>query len=258
MRTLSQLYRQNKSLLVAIVIIKMVVAVSVVYAEGWLSNWWPKPEVSQSGSKAAPSAVSAPADAATPATTSGTVPSRQQILQTQPQDRVKGSPMAPVTIIEYASLSCSHCASFHTETLPKVQKNWIDTGKANYVLRDLPWDNMAFGMAKIARCAPPAQFYSLIDIFFTKQKDIFTSANPLEELKTITAQAGMSPAQTDACIADPALHEQVLSVKNNARNVLQINGTPAFFINGTEVDGAVKYEVLNKALEAAYAAKANR
>lgn len=168
-------------------------------------------------------------------------------------DRVLGSPMAPVTIIEYASMTCSHCGDFARETFPLVKKEWIDTGKAKYVLRDLPWDDLALGMSKIARCAPANQFYPLVETFFANQEKIVTGKDPLGEIKKITRVAGMSDAQVETCVKDAALHTEVTGSKDTAMNRLGVKGTPAFFVNGTRVEGAAAYKDFKKNLEDAYA-----
>lgn len=168
-------------------------------------------------------------------------------------DRVLGSPMAPVTIVEYASMTCSHCGDFANKTFPQVKKEWIDTGKAKYVLRDLPWDNLALGMSKIARCAPAAQFYPLTEAFFAGQEKIVTGKDPLAEIRKITRTAGMTDEQVDACIKDPAVHAQVTGSKDIAMNRLGVKGTPAFFVNGTRVEGFEGYKDFRKTLDAEYA-----
>ncbi|NBV54447.1 MAG: hypothetical protein EBR79_01890 [Proteobacteria bacterium] len=176
-----------------------------------------------------------------------------EVLQILPSDRVEGSVMAPLTIIEYASMTCSHCADFAKDTLPQLRKEWIATGKAKFVMRDLAWDNLALGMAKIARCAPAEQFKPLVESFFGGQQKIITSASPLDEIKQITRMAGMDDATVDACVKDAALHAQVLASKNQALEILKVQGTPAIFVNGVKVDGAVAYKDLKKVLDAEYA-----
>ncbi len=253
-----KLSSRQKMLMATLVAVKVVAIVGVVYAESWWSAWWPgrgasvqTAQAATGATQAATGAVSAPAGAAVAQSTQ----TRQEALQIQVDDKVLGSPMAPVTIIEYASMTCSHCADFKEKTLPQVKKEWVETGKANYVLRDLPWDNMALGMAKVARCVPSSQFYPLAEAFFAKQKQIVTSPDPMSEIKATAALAGLTPAQVEACITDENLHKQVLASKETARTVLAIKGTPTFFINGAELDGAVNYSQINKALESAYAAK---
>ncbi|MBI1308810.1 MAG: thioredoxin domain-containing protein [Proteobacteria bacterium] len=203
---------------------------------------WAEVPVAASATVAAPSATVAvaPAVAADP-------------LAINAKDRVEGSMMAPVTIVEYASLTCSHCADFSRETMPTVRKEWIATGKAKYVLRDLPWDDLALGMAKVARCVPPEEFKPLVQSFFDHQLDIMKSNQPLAEIKKVTRMAGMTDAQVDACIKDPDLHAQVLASKDTAFNKLGVRGTPAIFVNGTLVSGAVPYKDLKKTLDAEYA-----
>lgn len=187
---------------------------------------------------------------------SGTVKApltKAQALMISADDRVLGSMMAPVTVIEYASLSCSHCADFEKETFPQIKKEWIDTGKVKYVLRDLPWDDMALGMAKVTRCAPEAQFYPLVETFYAQQMKIFGSKDVLGEIKNVAKMAGMAPDQVEACIKDPDIHAKVVAMKDTGFNVLQVRGTPTFFVNGTVVNGAVPYKDFKKTLDAEYA-----
>lgn len=174
-------------------------------------------------------------------------------LDIQPNDRVQGSMTAPVTMIEYASLTCPHCADFNVETMPKVKKDWIATGKLKYIMRDLAWDNLAVGMAKIARCAPPTQFDPIVTSFFANQKDIMLASDPLVQIKKLMVPFGMDSAKVDACVKDAALHKQVEDSKTIAMDGLGVRGTPAMFINGSKIDGAVDYDELKKTLDAAYA-----
>lgn len=200
---------------------------------------------------AAEASASAQMMAGVSATTAPAVASATVVnwFEIQPTDRVEGSVMAPITLIEYASLTCSHCADFSRETMPQLRKEWIESGKVKFVYRDLPWDNLALGMAKIARCAPPEQFKPLVESFFAGQKQIVTGANALEEIKKITRMAGMSDEQVDACVKDAALHSQLTMVKEAAQKELKVTGTPAIFVNGRKLDGAVPYKDLKKALE---------
>lgn len=198
---------------------------------------------------AAPAAVAAPAapQIAPDTTVVG------QPLDIQPNDRVVGAMTAPVTMIEYASMTCSHCADFTVQTMPKVKKEWIESGKLKYVLRDLPWDNLAMGMAKVTRCVPADKFEPLADAFFANQTTIVMSNNPLAEIKKIAAGAGLSGEQVDACIKDPDLHAQVTGSKDIAMSKLGVRGTPAIFVNGTKLEGFVPYNDLKKTLDAEYA-----
>lgn len=174
-------------------------------------------------------------------------------LDIQPNDRVQGAMTAPLTMIEYASMTCSHCADFNNDTMPKVKKDWVATGKLKYVLRDLAWDNLAVGMAKVARCAPARQFSPIADAFFKNQSSIVTSNDPLAKIKEIAATFGLDSAKVDECIKDAPLQVEIENSKKVAMEGLGVRGTPAIFINGTKVDGAVDYDTLKKTLDVAYA-----
>lgn len=218
-------------------------AVAVGVGSAWAIDWWPFGATQQA---AAPAVTPTP-DIKPDASFVG------QPLDIQPNDRVVGAMTAPVTMIEYASLTCSHCADFATQTMPKVKEEWIKTGKVKYVLRDLPWDNLALGMAKVARCAPAEQFEPLAEAFFADQTSILMGSNPLQEIKKVAATAGMSSDQVDTCIKDAKLHAQILGSKEIALTKLGVTGTPGIFVNGTKVEGFVEYKDFKKTLEAEYA-----
>ncbi|RZK98733.1 MAG: hypothetical protein EOP36_21050, partial [Rubrivivax sp.] len=145
-------------------------------ADGWM-GWF-------SGDKAAETTPARPAAAsAKPLPGTAKVAVVGNALDIQPNDRVVGSMTAPVTMIEYASMTCNHCAHFATDVMPKVKKDYIVTGKVKYVLRDLAWDNLAIGMSKVARCAPASQFLPIADAFFANQTRIVTSNDALSVIK---------------------------------------------------------------------------
>jgi protein-disulfide isomerase len=232
---------RTRMLLMAIIALKVVALGSYGYAEGWFGGLFgSKPKVE----------ATAPLPQAK---NLGEKPTREQALQIQPNDRVLGRFGAPITIIEYASLTCSHCADFKINTMPSVKRDWIETGKAIYILRDLPWDPLALGMSAVTRCVPPEQFYPLSDAFFAAQKTIITSSNPLATINAVAAQAGFNEAAVQACIRDEPRQQEILRGKEIAQHVLGVKGTPAIFVNGQQVEGAVKYDVLKKTLDAEYA-----
>ncbi len=213
------------------------------YANSWFGGWFGDNKPQATVAAAAPQ-VELGALPATPA----------EALQLQPSDKVLGRFGAPITVIEYASFTCSHCADFATTTFPKFEKEWIETGKAVYVLRELPWDNLALGMSAVARCVPNEQYYAMAKALFAAQKTIVTG-EPLPTIKAVAAQAGLSSEQVDACIADANIQRDILRNKEIARSVLAVKGTPAFFINGEAVEGAVDYKTFNEALTKAFNAK---
>lgn len=236
----------NKVMLAGVMV---VVAVSAAYA-GWF-GWGATDEA-----KGTPIAASAPAAAAPvqiPQNVAAELPAGHP-LNIQSFDRVLGQAEAPVTIIEYASMTCGHCAEFHKTTVKEIQKDWIDTGKAKYVLRDLPWDNLALGISKVTRCSEPAMFYPLVNAYFEAQETIVKGVDTLGEVKKVARLGGMDAAKVEACIQDAPLQAMIVGVKDNALSQLGITGTPTTFVNGVKVDGLVSYKEMLPTLEAAYKA----
>jgi len=113
------------------------------------------------------------------------------VLQITPDDRVLGNPDAPITIVEYASLGCPHCAHFTNDVLPEIKKAWIDTGKVKLVLRDFPLDEPSLRAAMIARCAPPDRFYAFADTFFASQEKWLGARDYREALARLAKFGGM-------------------------------------------------------------------
>ena len=153
------------------------------------------------------------------------------------QDRVLGEPEAPITIIEYASLTCPHCAHFAGAVLPKLREKWIDTGKAKLILRDFPLDEAALRAAMLARCAPPERFYPLVDTFFETQEKWVVAKDWQTALQRIAQLAGVSKKKFEACVADKALEDQVAQSRLTAATKFGVNSTPTFFINGKKFEG---------------------
>src|SRR5882762_11916295 len=121
-------------------------------------------------------------------------------LAVQPGDRILGKPDAPITIIEYASLTCPHCAHFTVDVLPKLKAKWIDTGKAKLVLRDFPLDEPALRAAMVARCAPPDRFYAYVDTLFAAQEKWVMAKDYREALARLVEIGGMSKDEFDNCL----------------------------------------------------------
>lgn len=168
-------------------------------------------------------------------------------------DVVLGDADAPVAIIEYASMTCGHCADFHNQVLPKIKENYIDKGKVKFVLRDMPWDPLALAVSKIARCAPEDQFYSYTSAFFETRPVWVQAADPVAELKKVARLGGMDDQRVEECLNDADIHAKVIQSRETGIETLRINSTPTFFIGGEEVvRGNVGYEkmanVIDKAL----------
>jgi protein-disulfide isomerase len=170
--------------------------------------------------------------------------------QISPDDRILGKPDAPVTIFEYASLTCPHCAAFEKEILPQIKTEWIDAGKAKLVFRDFPLDGSALKAAIVARCAPPERFYGFVDMLFTQQASWGISADPVPSLGRLAKLGGMGEEQFQACLKDDALQNKILAGRLAAEKEFGVESTPTFFINGKKVVGA-KPEEIFEALKSA-------
>jgi protein-disulfide isomerase len=172
----------------------------------------------------------------------------QTVLALTKDDRILGNPDAPITIVEYASLTCPHCAHFTNDVLPELKKKWIDTGKAKLVLRDYPLDEPALRAAMVARCAPPDRFYAYVDTFFGSQEKWVTARDYRDALARLVKLGGMSRDEFDKCLNNTALENKIVEARLIASKELVVNSTPTFFINGTKFTGAPTVEEFDKVL----------
>ena len=152
-------------------------------------------------------------------------------------ERVLGDPEAPVTIIEYSSLTCPHCAAFHTDTLPAIKERFIDTGQAKIVYRDFPLDQNALNAAVIAHCAGPDRYFVFLEALFGSQERWARSSDPTESLIQLAGLGGLQRDQAEACLADDAMLDAVLKMRLDGQEEHQISSTPSFIINGELVSG---------------------
>ena len=180
----------------------------------------------------------------------------QAPLQITRDDRILGNPDAPITIIEYASMTCPHCAHFQDEVLPEIKKQWIDTGKAKLVLRDFPLDEEALRAAMIARCAPPDRYYAFADTFFASQSKWVGSRDYREALARLARLGGMNKEEFDACLTNKRLEDSIVQSRFVASKELDVNSTPTFFINGTKYTGAPTVQDFSANLQGAVPAAA--
>jgi protein-disulfide isomerase len=174
----------------------------------------------------------------------------QEALKPTPEDHVLGKRDAPITIVEYASLTCPHCATFHNETLPKLKADWIETGKAKLVYRHFPFDRAALGAAQIAECGGEDKFFSFLDVLFRQQQS-WARGEPLANLTRLAKLGGIPEAQAQACLQDEKLANKIVAVRLQAEKELGVNSTPTFFINGKKVIGADSHEMFDQNLKAA-------
>lgn len=166
-------------------------------------------------------------------------------------EQVLGDPNAPVEVIEYASLTCHHCASFHNEVLPQVKKELVDTGKIRIVFRDFPLDRSAFQAAILTRCVAPNRYFPLVSMLFAKQDDWSHAKDPLEALSRYGALAGLPKESFQACLADKALGDSILQSRMDGERKYSIESTPSFVIGGKMLKGVQKFDDFKKATEAA-------
>jgi protein-disulfide isomerase len=172
----------------------------------------------------------------------------QTLLKVGSSDRILGNPNAPITIIEYASMTCPHCAHFADEVLPQLKKKWIDTGKVRLVVRDFPLDGEAVHASMIARCAPPDRFYAFVDTFFADQANWVTAPDYQAALTRLAELGGMGKAEVEKCLTDNKLEDQILNSRLVASKDLDVNATPTFFVNGTKFTGDPTVEAFDKLL----------
>jgi protein-disulfide isomerase len=174
-------------------------------------------------------------------------PDKAALMDVLPTDHVLGNPKAPVTIIEYASLTCSHCAHFHTQILPEIKKKWIDTGKVKLIYRDYPLDQVAVKAAQIAECAGKDKYFGVLDIIFRGQPTWATGADPVAELAKPLRIAGLGEAEIKACLANDAMMNAVLNDYRSGET-LGVNSTPTLFIGGKLYRGSRSVEDLDAEL----------
>ena len=162
-----------------------------------------------------------------------------------------GDPKAPVTIIEYASMTCTHCAAFQKETWPKLKEKYVDSGKVRYILREFPLDPLATAAFMLARCAGADKRNLLIDQLFTQQKTWAFVQKPIEPLLGIVKTVGFTQVDFETCLRNQDLYEQVSQSRERAAEAFNIDSTPTFFVNGRKLTGELSIVDFDKALEQA-------
>ncbi len=165
-------------------------------------------------------------------------------------ERVLGDANAPVTIVEYASATCPHCASFHKETFPALKKDYIDTGKVKFIFREFPFDDLALAAFMLARCAPEDKYFPMIDVLF-EQQQTWARSNPKEELFKIAQLAGFSRESFEACLKNEEIAKGVIAIRDTAAETYGVESTPTFFINGELLQGSQSYDEFKKLIDKA-------
>jgi protein-disulfide isomerase len=159
-----------------------------------------------------------------------------------------GDPNAPNVVIEYASMTCSHCAAFHTETFDALKEKYIDTGKVYFIFREYPLDALATAAFMLARCGPKERYFPLVDLMFDRQGEWAFTENPKQALLAFVRQAGFTEESFNACLTNKELQDGVLAVKNSASSAFGVSSTPTFFINGELHRGGFSIEEFDEIL----------
>ena len=190
-----------------------------------------------------------PQTAAAVAPAADTTAESSDLMQPGPLgDKSLGDPKAPNVVIEYASMTCTHCQRFNAEVFKPFKAKYIDTGKVYYIFRDFPLDPLATSAIMLAHCAPPDRFFALVDLLFQKQKDWAFVDDPKTALFSLVKQAGFTQDSFDACLTNQKMLDGVNSVRDRAASKLGVNATPTFFINGKKKEGEQTLEDLDKLL----------
>jgi protein-disulfide isomerase len=165
-------------------------------------------------------------------------------------ERSLGDPAAKVTVQEFFSLTCTHCAAFAQETMPEIEKTLIAPGKLRFAYHDFPLDQVALTAAMVARYLPPAQYYPFVQALFASQDRwaFARGANTTDELWKLAALAGMSRVTFDQAIADSDLRNWILQQQQADQDHWKIDSTPSFVINGQKYAGEMSYEAFRKLL----------
>jgi len=165
-------------------------------------------------------------------------------------DKVLGRTDAPVTIVEYASATCPHCAAFHKDVFPQLKSEFIDTGKVKFIFREFPFDDLALAAFMLARCAPPEKYFPMIDVLFEQQK-VWASKDARTELAKIAQLAGIGQDGFDKCLKNEDLAKGIMAIRDKAANTYGVEATPTFFVNGKELRGEHSIDQFRKMISEA-------
>lgn len=178
-------------------------------------------------------------------------PSEKELMEDGPlPENSLGDATAPNTIVEYSSMTCPHCARLHKEVIPDLKTKYVETGKARYILREFPLDNLAFAAFMVARCAGPEKYFPFIEVLYAKQEEwAFGEGDPVERLFKMAQQAGFSKESYEKCLKDQKLLDGIAAVRKRASEKFGVNSTPTLFVNGTLLKGAATIEDIEKLME---------
>jgi len=193
-------------------------------------------------------AAEATAQTASTVKSSGTVDMAKLLEPGTIKDMVEGKADAPVTIVEYASLTCSHCADFFNKTLPDIREKYIKTGKARLIFREFAFDPRATAGFMLARCAPEDRYFPMVQVLFEKQMEWAAAEDALAPLKKIASMAGLDDKAVEACLQNQTVLDGVNSSFKRGKE-FGVTATPTFFINGQKYEGALSVEEMSSVID---------
>lgn len=186
-----------------------------------------------------------------PALAQAAVSETELMAPTALPDMALGDPKAPVTVIEYASMTCPHCATFTEKTFPDIKKKYVDTGKVRFIFREFPLDNLAAAVFMLARCNAETnsdKYFAFIDTMFRQQRT-WAVEKPLEPLLTISKQAGFTQETFNACLSNQKVLDGIEAMRQRAVDKFKVQSTPSFFINGKLYTGALSVDEMSKIID---------
>ncbi len=158
----------------------------------------------------------------------------------------EGSQDAQVTIVEYSSMTCEHCARFHRNVYPLVKEKYIDTGKVRLIMREFPLDRLALAATMMVRCAAKSQYFPMINVLYQQQAEWSRASDPVTALFKIAKLAGFTEERFNACLKDQDIAKGIREVMDRGRETFAVNVTPTFFINGQKLNGGLSFEDFEK------------
>lgn len=243
-----------RKLLTAFVTLLVIVGFTYFASSYFRSQAQPVADATPAAPVSVPPSGAAPVEAPRPAepdtgNTAESLPAKEELLKVRANDVSWGSASAPVTIIEYASLSCSHCARFHQEVLPKLEEKYIATGKVRLVHRFFPLNEPALRASQLVACSEPDKAKAFLNVLFKTQEQWAFDISFRESLVRIAGVGGMSREAFDACLANKEIETGVLSSRKEGQAGLGVESTPTFFINGNKFQGEQSIEQFSAAID---------
>ena len=160
------------------------------------------------------------------------------------EEKKIGDDSASIKMIEFASLTCGHCAKFHNEVFPLIKKDYIDTGKISFIYRDFPLDKFALKASVIARCSGSDRFFSFLRVLYDKQKDWTRTQDPFKSLLKIAKLGGLKNDEIKVCVGNKSIEDGILKERLNSTKTYEIKATPTIYFNEEKYEGDLTFEAL--------------